>query len=72
MVCIGVNQLPVKVFINIKKKPAMKNKELKKDFNFYEMFELTAEEMRTIRGGDFIGGPGDPTNPPTEPPKPKL
>ncbi|HQG36415.1 MAG TPA: hypothetical protein PLQ61_04905 [Bacteroidales bacterium] len=50
----------------------MKNKELKKDFVFYEMFELTAEEMRTIRGGDFIGGPGDPTNPPTDPPKPKL
>ena len=44
----------------------MKNKELKKDFVFYEMFELTAEEMRTIRGGD--GGPGDPTNPPTRPP----
>jgi len=66
VVCIYVNQLPVKVFINIKKKQAMKNKELKKDFDFYAVFELTEEEMIVIRGGD--GGPGDPTNPPTRPP----
>ncbi len=44
----------------------MKNKELKKDFDFYAVFELTEEEMIVIRGGD--GGPGDPTNPPTRPP----
>ncbi len=44
----------------------MKNKELKKDFDFYAVFELTEEEMIVIRGGD--GGPGDPINPPTRPP----
>jgi len=69
VVCIYVNQLPVKVFINIKKKQAMKNKELKKDFDFYAVFELTEEEMTAIRGG---WGPGDPTNPPTPPPPPIL
>ncbi|HOK26686.1 MAG TPA: hypothetical protein P5320_02475 [Bacteroidales bacterium] len=43
----------------------METKELKKNLDFFAAFELTNEEMLTIKGGDI----GDPTPVPPQPPK---